>query len=166
MNQKKNLFNSKLKTQNSKLALLFALLVLPGCATSGLELSVVSVSPAPATIVPGSSGVGRPAGALQVHYALRDSAQVSARLQGLVSATLMSGRQDAGDHFLRFTGVITADQSLDGYRAVRQAVPPGDYTITISAGNDSQSVPVKVSGAESTIPRLDSLLLRPDTISP
>src|SRR5207244_2516360 len=97
------------------LVFLITLILLSGCAaSSGSTLSNVYASTN--TLVPGSSGIGKPPGALEIHYALGKTAQVTANLQGPLNNTLISSQQDAGDHVLRFTGVITDAQALDGYK--------------------------------------------------
>ena len=120
--------------------------------------------------MPGSSGLGNPAGAVEVRYTLGSPSDVTARLQGQASGTLLSAHQEPGEHVVRFAGVITTDQALGGpaggYRLVRRAVPDGDYSVVISAGGVEKSVAFKVSNSKIQPPGLASLVLRPEVISP
>src|SRR5437879_6136488 len=74
-----------------------ALLVV-ACDGSGAALSNVTKSAE--TIVPGSSGIGKPPGALEIRYTLDRKALVSAQLQGPAGGTLLSAEQEAGEHTL------------------------------------------------------------------
>src|SRR4051812_35210359 len=120
-------------------------------------------------MVPGSYGIGRPAGAIEIGYTLGSRADVSAKLQGPVSGMLLQEPQAPGAHVLRFNGVVSASETLPGYSVVRKVVPAGDYSIELSAGGASQSVSFKVdhgSTLTSDPPSLANVVIRPDTISP
>lgn len=118
-------------------------------------------------IVPGSSGIGKPPGAIEVWYTLGKKGQVTATLDGQVKAPLLPGElQEAGDHVLRFNGVVTTDEVIGSYHVVRRVVPDGDYTIMVSAGEEHQSISFKVSGSDTQPPGLDNIVLHPDIISP
>src|SRR5687768_4060407 len=98
------------------------------------------LSRAPNVIVPGSKGIGNPPGAIQIGYDLAEQAVVTAKLEGPVSATILSTEQAAGSHVLRFNGVITESKIMDGYTLVQRVVPDGDYTIEVSGkGLDRKS---------------------------
>ncbi len=140
------------------------LMQLSGCSASNATLSNVHASAS--EIVPGSSGIGKPPGALDVRYTVGKTTQVTAQLQGPLNATLLSSQQAGGDHVLRFTGIITDAQAVGGYNVIRRVVPAGDYTISLSAGDASQSVRFKVNSVGTTLPTLDNLVVRPDAISP
>src|SRR5439155_3099853 len=134
----------------SLLSLVLSGVLLSSCGALGGGAALSDVRASTDTIVPGSSGVGNPPGAVEIRYVLGSAADVTAGLQGQTSGTLLPlQRQEPGEHVLRFAGVITADQSLGGpdggYRLVRRAVPDGDYTVVISAGGITRSVPLKVS---------------------
>ena len=146
------------------LALFSLLLLLTACGPPASGLSNVTASTD--MIVPGSSGIGNPPGTVEVRYTLGSAGPVTARLEGPVSSELLSETQEAGDHILRFNGVITASESLDGYFIVRRAVPEGDYTIAIAAGGMSQSVRFQVGASDTEPPALGNIVVRPDTISP
>src|SRR6185437_8268103 len=94
--------------KNSKLRIAFwpvlLLLLLAGCSASGDTISNVRASSD--TLVPGSSGIGKPAGSIQVSYTLGRDGDVTATLDGPVKAVLLSDVQKAGDHSVRFNGTI------------------------------------------------------------
>jgi hypothetical protein len=152
------------------LAALFLLLVLSGCSPSGDAISNVRVSSD--TIVPGSSGIGKPAGFVQVSYTLGpacgNTCDVTATLDGPVKAVLLSDSQKAGDHIVRFNGTVDQDTALPGSGSmlVRSVAPAGDYTITIASGAASESVGFKVAAVESVPPSLQNVVVHPSTISP
>jgi hypothetical protein len=141
-------------------------MLLGACGGSGSELSNVTASTD--SIIPGSTGIGKPAGAIEVHYTLGSSQQVTAVLGGPVQATIFNsqGAQAAGAHLLRFNGVVETKESADGYQVVRRTVPAGDYTITIQAGGAQQSVSFKVGQSLQEAPAIVNVTLYPDTISP
>ncbi|MFL5734054.1 MAG: hypothetical protein ACJ78Q_12745 [Chloroflexia bacterium] len=149
------------------LLLVVVVALLSGCGPLGGGAGLSGVAASSDSIVPGSSGVGNPPGAVQVRYTLGSAADVTARLQGQVSGTLMTAPQERGEHLVRFSGVVTADQALgENYRLVRRAVPDGDYAVVISAGDAQKSVPVKVNGSRAQPPTLSNMMLRPEVISP
>src|SRR5207244_13245094 len=77
-------------------------------------------------IVPGSSGVGNPPGVVEIRYTLREAAKVEANIVGdKASAPLLSAYQDAGEHILRFTGVISSYSPIDTGAIVKQVVSSG-----------------------------------------
>ncbi len=135
-----------------------------GCGPSGAALSNVVASST--MIVPGSTGIGKPPGVVELRYTLGKEGNVSVRLAGPAASTLLRRVQTAGEHILRFAGVITSSQGIDSYTLVRRAVPPGDYTVSVDAGGETQSLPVKVGGAAVQPPVMQNILLHPDTISP
>ena len=145
---------------------LAAIALLAACGGSGAQLSGVSASTT--SIVPGSLGVGRPPGALEVRYTLGGPARVSASLDGPVKAAILTADQSAGEHVLRFTGVITASETLGDSTLVRRAVPAGDYTLNVSAGSASTPVHFRVDtpAAAAKPPSLGNLVVRPQVISP
>jgi len=149
----------------SLLALTLVVL-LAACDSSGATLSNVTASTD--TIVPGSTGIGKPAGAVQVKYTLGSSEPVTAVLDGPVNAMIFTsqGDQMPGDHILRFNGVVNTQESQDGYTVVRKTVPDGDYTITLEAAGSQQSVPFKVGQSKQDAPAIQNVLIHPDTISP
>jgi hypothetical protein len=106
---------------------------------------------------------------VEVRYTLGSQSQVVVSLTGPESATLLSEQQGAGDHIIRFTGVITGNRQLGDYSLTRSLVPPGDYTIKVEANGTEQSVSFKVdppaTGA-TTVPAIENLVMKPDTISP
>jgi hypothetical protein len=152
------------------------LLLLTSCDAGRPPLSVTYPSPGEVVeIVPGSSGIGKPPGAVEVRYTLGHDSQVVATLRGPNEAVLLSDNQKAGEHVLRFNGVIAAsDKEVHAspndpttiYRVVRRVVSDGDYTITIATEDATQDVELKVSGQDTQPPELDHLVLHPDTISP
>jgi flagellar hook assembly protein FlgD len=122
-------------------------------------------------IVPGSVGLGKPPGVVEVRYRLGQEADVRVELEGLASGSslLHAERQVAGEHVLRFNGVISATNavaSADGYRVAREVVPPGDYSIKVTANGSSASVGVRVGGTATQPPSIANMVLRPETISP
>ena len=147
-------------------------LILAACDMGRSGLSVAQ--PAVGEIVPGSSGIGKPAGAVEVRYTLGRGGPVTATLKGLIDSTLLAEDQKAGEHVLRFNGVITSANELYAspndyrtvYRVAQRAVPDGDYTIEIATPEERQSVPIKVSGSDTQPPDLTRLVLRPEIISP
>lgn len=156
-----------MKVHKATLLISFPLLMLLAACSPSSGQTLSNISASTGTIVPGSSGVGKPPGAIEIRYTQGVKADVTARLQGPVSSVIFSATsQDAGEHVLRFDGIVQADEQADGYKVVREAVPPGDYTITISAGGAQQSVRFKVAGQNSQPPALQNVLLHPETISP
>jgi len=147
------------------IALLFvSVIALVSCDAGGASLSVGE--PSVREIVPGSSGIGKPEGAIEVPYRLGKPGMVTASLAGPVKATLVQGEQKAGDHLIRFNGVIQTDEISGTSRVVRHVVPDGDYTITIATDEGSGSTSFKVSGSTSQSPTLSNVVLHPDVISP
>ena len=142
------------------------LLLLAGCSASGDVISNVRVSSD--TLVPGSSGIGKPAGSIQVSYTLGRDGDVTATLDGPVKAVLLSDSQKAGDHIVRFNGTIEQNTPLPDSDAtrLRSVAPAGDYTITITSGNATGSATFKVAAVNSSVPTIQNLLSHPDTISP
>ncbi len=157
-------------------ALLSLALLISACQTSGETLADVRASAT--EIVLGSSGVGKPPGALEVRYTLGKRTAVVATLAGasISGYTLLDETQDAGEHVIRFSGVITATDEavqpgVSQGRLVRRVVPPGGYRIEVQAGGTSREVgfTVGTSGATETAqqpPTLHNLVLKPETISP
>ena len=146
--------------------LLALLLLLAGCSASGDTISNVRVSSD--TLVPGSSGIGKPAGSIQVSYTLGRDGDVTATLDGPVKAVLLSDSQKAGDHIVRFNGTIEQNTPLPGSDAtlMRSVAPAGDYTITITSGSATGSAAFKVAAVTSSVPSIQNLLAHPNTISP
>jgi hypothetical protein len=151
------------------LALLGMTLVLAACGGSGARLSEVRASVG--EIVPGSVGLGKPPGVVEVRYRLGEEADVRVELEGLASGSslLHAERQAAGEHVLRFNGVISATNAVlgaEGSRVVREVVPPGDYSIKVTANGSSESVSFRVGGTSAPPPSIENMVLRPETISP
>ena len=142
------------------------LLLLAGCPASGDAVSNVRVSSD--TLVPGSSGIGKPAGSIQVSYTLGRDSDVTATLDGPVKAVLLSDSQKAGDHIVRFNGTVEQNTPLPGSDAtlMRSVAPAGDYTITITSGNATGSATFRVAAVISSVPSIQNLLAHPATISP
>jgi hypothetical protein len=159
---------------------LAGLTLLAACGRSWNDALISNVSQSTDTIVPGSTGVGKPPGAIEVRYTLSEAANVEADLRrggplydgfGGTTTTLLVGRQDAGEHVLRFNGVITSSIEAGPEGVVRQVITNGNYTISIHAWNlaagDSQvAVYFKVENADTEPPALSSVLVHPDVISP
>jgi hypothetical protein len=148
------------------LAAALVAMLLAGCGGTGTGAVLSDVRASTHLIVPGSSGVGEPAGALEVRYTLHRDAQVDAVLEGPVRAELLSEQQRAGEHVLRFNGVVSAHERAGDYTVVRKVVPDGDYTITISAEGTQHKVSFTVRGAHTDPPSLDNIVVHPDVISP
>lgn len=148
------------------LVLLMSVIVLlfVGCGGSGAALSDVSAS-AP-MIVPGSTGIGRPPGVVQVSYTLGADADVVVTLEGPRTAELFAGRQKAGSHVLRFNGTAATSEGKGEYTVVRSVVPPGDYTIKVATGGASESVAFLVGEVRGVAPSLAGITLFPEVISP
>ena len=149
------------------LLVLFGLAVvalLAACDGGGGAVSNVTASTN--SIVPGSTGIGKPAGVVEVHYTLGAGEPVTASLQGPVNAVLYSGEQEAGDHLLRFDGVIDTDEASGDGTLVRKVVPAGDYKIVIEAGGMQGSANVNVGESKQDAPAIQNALVHPDTISP
>ncbi len=151
--------------------LLALLLLLAGCSASGDAVSNVRVSSD--TLVPGSSGIGKPAGSIQVSYTLGRDGNVTVMLDGPVKSALFSGAQKAGDHIVRFNGTVARGTALPGSGAtlVRSVAPAGDYTVEImsysTSGNFATgSVTFTVAAVTDAVPNLQNLLAHPTTISP
>ena len=169
----------KLRWTTTALSLLALLIVagalLTGCDAGRPMLSNVSISPDGEALVPGSSGIGNPPGAVEVRYTLGEPQFIDILLGGPEHVKLFSGYQDAGDHILRFTGVIT-DESTSVTNPVRwifarRVVPDGDYSITIksvhaSRGEATEQVAFQVRNADTKPPSLDNIVVHPDVISP
>lgn len=141
-------------------------------AGAGLSNAAVSVP----EFVPGSSGIGKPPGAVDVHYTLGAASSVRAELVA-VSGTLPAGTdavllpgvaQGAGDHVLHFDGVVGTGttQGTGEVRVVRRVVPPGSYSIHLSAGGATGQADFRVAGSTTEPPSMQNILLYPDTISP
>jgi len=151
----------------SSLASLLLLLVLAGCSSSGDVISNVRASSD--TLVPGSYGIGKPPGSIQVSYTLGRDGDVTATLDGPVRSVLFSdAQQKAGEHIVRFNGTVEQDTALaePGVTLVRSVAPAGDYTITIASGAASESVGFKVAAVAGAAPTLQNLVVQPSTISP
>ncbi|HEX8229262.1 MAG TPA: hypothetical protein VF826_08105 [Chloroflexia bacterium] len=151
------------------LALLGASLGLAACGGSGVALSDVRVSAA--EMVPGSVGVGRPPGVVEVRYTLGHEADVRVELEGLPSGSglLHAQHQRAGHHVVRFNGVVSTTGVLTSgveYVVTREVVPPGDYSIRVTANGSSESVGFRVGGTRAEPPAITNMVLRPETISP
>src|SRR5688572_16892514 len=95
------------------------------------ELILSNYEPTPADLVPGSRGIGNPPGAIEVFYRTSDRRNVTALLDGPVTSVILSGEEEAGNHTLRFNGVITDSTFMEGYTLVRRVVPDGNYKIII-----------------------------------
>src|SRR5438874_10638218 len=77
---------------------LLGLTLLVGCSAAGGGVVISNVSQSTDTIVPGSTGVGKPPGAIEVRYTLNSWQLVAATIKGeTVDATLLQGPQDAGE---------------------------------------------------------------------
>jgi hypothetical protein len=147
-------------------------LILAACDAGRAALSVAT--PSVIEIVPGSSGIGKPAGAIEVRYILGRDGPVTATLKGPMDSTLLSESQKVGEHVLRFNGVIIAANEVYAspndpntiYKVARRDVPDGDYTIEIATQEQRQSISFKVSGSDTQPPDLARLVVHPDTISP
>ncbi|HUP27454.1 MAG TPA: hypothetical protein VM409_03390, partial [Chloroflexia bacterium] len=136
---------------------------------TGIELGALDkpLSSTPLVLVPGSTGIGNPPGAVQLKYDLPQRAVVTARLEGPVSSDLLTEEQDAGEHTLRFNGVISGSKSLDGYMLVRQVVPDGQYSLRILAGEAPlASMNVTVQQADTSLPTLRNIVVKPEVVSP
>ena len=142
------------------------ILLLAACDFGAPALSVSSPPPGQQiTIVPGSRGIGNPPTAIEVKYNLGQAATVTAQLQGPVTSTLLQEAQRAGDHVLRFNGVvINPAPGSDGL--VRRVVPDGDYRIALSASGTTQNVSFTVSNADTIPPAIENLILQLPAISP
>ncbi|HKP52742.1 MAG TPA: hypothetical protein VJ183_08810 [Chloroflexia bacterium] len=162
-------------------------LILAACDVSRPALSVTAPSASEIIgVVPGSSGIGKPPGVIEVRYTLGKSGQVTIRLAqgaamdivnhietptrialpGTTITTLLAEHQNAGEHILRFNGVIATDEISRSYRIVRQVVPDGDYVINIATDETNRSVGFKVLGSDTQPPDLAHMVVHPDTISP
>lgn len=141
-------------------------MLMAACDNSGVVLSNVRASTD--SIVPGSTGIGKPAGAVEVRYTLGKASVVTAMLDGPVKATIFTsaGEQTAGEHLLRFNGVIDTQETVGDAALVRRTVPAGDYRIIIAAGGTQESVSIKVSDSKQDTPQLQNVVIRPNTISP
>ncbi|MGA7730042.1 MAG: hypothetical protein WCD37_02090 [Chloroflexia bacterium] len=143
---------------------LLVVLMLGGCDGPGAALSNVRASTD--KIVPGSVGVGKPPGVVQVSYRLGREADVVATLDGPEKAAIFAGRQKAGDHVLRFNGTTASNDESGEYRVVRSVVPAGAYSISIAAGQISETVRFSVEAVAEEVPTLANVTLFPRTISP
>lgn len=152
------------------LPFLAALLVLglAACGPSGGMLSGVVASAS--EFVPGSSGIGKPPGAVEVRYTLGQRAHVLAEVAGETvpggGSLLFEGDQAAGMHVIRFNGVIGMGSGAGSTQVVRRALTPGDYFIQVTAGGASERVPVKIVGTAEQPPALENIVMKPETISP
>jgi len=138
--------------------------LLAACDGSGGAVSNVTASTN--NIVPGSTGIGKPAGVVEVHYTLGAGEPITASLHGPVNAVLYSGQQAAGDHLLRFDGVIDTDEASGDGTLVRKVVPAVDYKVVIEAGGMQGSANVNVGESRQDAPAIQNALVHPDTISP
>lgn len=143
-------------------------LLLSACGGSGAVLSDVQASTN--RIVPGSSGIGKPPGVVQVNYNLAFESDVVVTLIGPETVQLFSGRQKEGAHILRFNGTSALSDDMGEYTVVRSVVPPGAYKIEIAADEASEVMSVDVSfevaAVEGARPSLENLTLFPESISP
>lgn len=150
-------------------ALLWSTLVVAACGGPGAALSDVRASAT--EIVPGSVGLGKPPGVLEVRYTLGQAADVRVELEGLGSGSnlLHADLQEPGEHVVRFNGVISTTAGVtntSGYALAREVVPPGDYSIKVTADGSSESVRFRVGGTRTEPPSITNMVLRPETISP
>jgi hypothetical protein len=145
---------------------LLALAALLAACTVGGGAALSGVSVTPGTITPGSSGIGKAPGVAQVGYTLGERTHVTVTLGGPVQAVLFSGEQGAGPHLLRFTGVVDASEPAGEATLTRRVVPPGDYTVTVEAGGESSTAPLRVEQAVGSVPTLQNVTVFPGTISP
>lgn len=120
----------------------------------------------PNLIVPGSKGIGNPPGAIQIGYDLPENTIVTAKLEGPVSATILSTEQAAGSHVLRFNGVITDSKVMDGYTLVQRVVPDGNYSIIVSGDKLGEGVPLSIQQADTSPPTLQNIVIKPEVVSP
>lgn len=139
-----------------------------GCGPFGAVLSGVTASTW--EFVPGSTGIGRPPGAIEVRYTLMQRASVRAEVRGVAvpggNLALYQGEQAAGSHVVRFNGVISTGVAPGDQQVVRKTLPPGDYFIVVTAGAASERVPFRVAGVAVPPPTLENILMKPDVISP
>lgn len=154
---------------SASLLALVLVLGLAACGPSGGMLSGVVASAS--EFVPGSSGIGKPPGAVEVRYTLGQRAHVRAEVAGETvpggsSFLLFEGDQAAGTHVVRFNGVISATNGAGNTQVVRRSLPPGDYFIIVTAGGASERVPVKIVGTAEQPPELENIVMKPETISP
>jgi hypothetical protein len=138
--------------------------LLAACDSSGAALSNLSASTN--NIVPGSTGIGKPEGVVEVHYTLGSKESVTAMLDGPMTSTLFTGEQDAGDHLLRFDGIVNTSEPSGDAVVVRKVVPAGDYKIVVEAGGMQQSANFSVSPSKQDAPTIQNFVVQPDTISP
>lgn len=148
-------------------------LVLSACSPFGGGSLLSNVTASTDRIVPGSSGVGNPPGAIEVRYTLQEDAHVLARVDGLRAGTILQDSDlPAGEHVVRFTGVTTTTRPMDGYTIVRDLLPAGGYRVAITAqnahvpGGSHADVPFTLDSPTTSPPALSNLAIRPDTISP
>lgn len=150
------------------LGLLLTTLLLAACGPAGGTLSGVSASTP--EFVPGSTGIGKPPGAVEVRYTSGQRAQVRAEIIGEQvpggSSVLFEGEQAAGGHVVRFDGVISTTVGAGSAEVVREALPPGSYFIQVTAGGASERVPVRVAGTATQPPVLENIVMQPEIISP
>lgn len=144
--------------------LLILATILSACDVSGATLSNISSSTT--RIVPGSSGIGKPSGVVQVTYRLGTETDVAVTLDGPQKATLFTGKQQAGDHLVRFNGTAASSDDRGEYRVVRSVVPPGEYSINIAAGGATESAHFSVEAVAKDSPTLQNVTIYPQTISP
>jgi hypothetical protein len=143
-----------------------ALAALLAACTVGGGAALPGVAVAPGAITPGSSGIGKAPGVAQVSYTLGERGPVTVTLGGPAQATLFAGEQGAGPHLLRFTGVVDASEPAGEAVLTRRVVPPGDYTVTVEAGGESRTAPLRVEQAQGSPPTLQNVTVFPGTISP
>ncbi len=151
--------------------LLLVVLSLPACGSSGRMLSEVFASTT--EFVPGSAGIGKPPGAVEMRYTLGQRAHVRVEVTGATvpgdSSVLFEGDQAVGMHVVRFNGVISATVAAGNAGdagVVREALPPGDYFIKVTADSASERLPVKLAGGVAQSPALENIVMKPEVISP
>lgn len=136
---------------------------------TGIKLSALN---RPVVLVPGSTGIGNPPGSIQLRYSLTEPGSVTAELEGPaqlggpITFNLLSGDQGAGQHTLRFNGVITGSTQSDGYTVVRRVIPNGAYSINIKGKGVEVSERFLVQNADTTPPTLQNIVIKPEVVSP
>jgi hypothetical protein len=135
-------------------------------ACNGSSAGVSNVTASTDSIVPGSTGIGKPAGVVEVHYTLGAAGPVTASLRGPINAVLFSRGQAAGDHLVRFDGVVDTQETSGDNQIVSKVVPAGDYKIVVEAGGTQGSANLNVAQSKQDPPTIQNALVHPDTISP
>ena len=143
------------------------------------SLSITERGPGPFyVIVPGSSGIGNPLGAVELQYNLPSRTTLTSQLDGplwdperpqdrSVTYTLLAVEQGPGQHSFRFNGIITDTTPLDGYTLVRRVIPDGRYMILIAGGGvPLAGANVIVQNADTVHPTLQNIVIKPDVVSP